>query len=147
VGPGAARDASCARGAASLIAFVDTNVLIRHLTGDPPAQARKATAALRDAEQLLVTDVVFAECVFVLESFYEAPRAQVATTMRALLAMPTVRVADQPVLLRSLELYEQDRLHFAEAQLVAVAEASGIGRVLSFDKGLKRATLIEWREP
>jgi predicted nucleic-acid-binding protein len=147
VGPGAARDASRACGAASLIAFIDTNVLIRHLTGDPPAQARKATAALRDAEQLLVTDVVFAECVFVLESFYEAPRAQVATTMRALLAMPTVRVAEQPVLLRSLELYEQDRLHFAEAQLVAVAEASGIGRVLSFAKGLKRATSIEWWEP
>ena len=102
---------------------------------------------LTEAEQLLVTDVVFAECVFVLESFYEVPRPQVAMTMRALLAMPTVTVADQPVLLRSLEVYEEDRLHFAEAQLVAVAEASGIGRVLSFDKELKRATSIEWREP
>jgi predicted nucleic-acid-binding protein len=104
-------------------------------------------AVLAEAEQLLVTDVVFAECVFVLESFYEVPRAQVATTMRALLAMSTVTVADQPVLLRSLEIYEQDLLHFAEAQLVAVAEASGIGRVLSFDKELKRATSIEWWEP
>jgi predicted nucleic acid-binding protein len=37
--------------------------------------------------------------------------------------------------------------HFAEAQLVAVAQASGVGRVLSFDKALKRATSIEWREP
>ncbi|HEY4098346.1 MAG TPA: type II toxin-antitoxin system VapC family toxin [Baekduia sp.] len=147
MGPGAARDASCACGVASLTAFVDTDVLIRHLTGDPPGQARRATAVLAEAEQLLVTDVVFAECVFVLESFYEAPRPQVATTMRALLAMPTVTVADQPVLLRALEVYEQDRLHFAEAQLVAVAEASGVGRVLSFDKGLKRATSIEWWEP
>ena len=94
-----------------------------------------------------MTDVVFAECVFVLESFYETPRPQVATTMRALLAMPTVTVVDQPMLLRSLEVYEEDRLHFAEAQLVAAAEASGIGRVLSFDKALKRATSIEWREP
>ncbi len=147
MGPGAARDASCACGVASLIAFVDTNVLIRHLTGDPPAQARRATAVLREAERLLVTDVVFAECVFVLESFYEVPRAEIATTMRALLAMPTVTVADQPVLLRSLEICEEDRLHFAEAQLVAVAEASGVGRVLSFDKGLKGAASIDWWEP
>jgi predicted nucleic-acid-binding protein len=147
LGPGAARDASRAGGVASLIAFVDTNVLIRHLTGDPPAQARKATAVLRDAERLLVTDVVFAECVFVLESFYEAPRGQVATAMRALLAMPTMAFADQPVLLRALEIYEQDRLHFAEAQLVAAAEASGVGCVLSFDRALKRAGSIEWREP
>ena len=147
MGPGAARDASRAGGVASLIAFVDTNVLIRHLTGDPPAQARKATAVLRDAERLLGAHVVFAECVFVLESFYEAPRAQVATAMRALLAMPTMSFTDQPVLLRALEVYEQDRLHFAEAQLVAAAEASGVGRVLSFDRALKRAASIEWREP
>ncbi|HEV7493597.1 PIN domain-containing protein [Baekduia sp.] len=147
MGPGAARDASRARGVASLIAFVDTNVLIRHLTGDPPGQAGRATAALPEAEQLLVTDVVFAECVFVLESFYETPPAQVAMTMRALLAMATVAVADRPVLLRALEIYEQDRLHFAEAQLVAAAEASGVGRVLSFDKALKRATSIAWWEP
>jgi hypothetical protein len=33
------------------------------------------------------------------------------------------------------------------AQLVAAAEASGVGRVLSFDRALKRATSIEWREP
>jgi predicted nucleic-acid-binding protein len=147
VGPGAARGASRAGGVAPLIAFVDTNVLIRHLTGDPPAQARRATAALADAEQLLVTDVVFAECVFVLESFYETPRTQVATTMRALLALPSVAVADGPILLRALEIYEVDRLHFAEAQLVAAAEATGVGRVLSFDTGLKRATSIEWWEP
>jgi predicted nucleic-acid-binding protein len=102
---------------------------------------------MRDAERLLVTDVVFAECVFVLESFYEAPREQVATAMRALLAMPTMAFADQPMLLRALEVYEQQRLHFAEAQLVAAAEASGVGRVLAFDRALKRATSIEWQEP
>jgi predicted nucleic-acid-binding protein len=147
VGSRVARDASCAGGVASLIAFVDTNVLIRHLTGDPPAQARKATAALRAAERLLVSDVVFAECVFVLESFYEAPRAEVATAMRALLAMPAVAVADDVVLLRALEVYEEQRLHFAEAQLVAAAEVSGVGCVLSFDRGLRRATSIEWLQP
>jgi predicted nucleic acid-binding protein len=37
--------------------------------------------------------------------------------------------------------------HFAEAQLVAGAEASGVGRVLSFDRALKRAASIEWWEP
>ncbi|HWT93420.1 MAG TPA: type II toxin-antitoxin system VapC family toxin [Solirubrobacteraceae bacterium] len=147
MGPGAGRDAPRAGGVASLIAFVDTNVLVRHLVADPPEQARRATAALADAERLLVTDVVFAECVFVLESFYEAPREQVATAMRALLALPSVVVNDAPVLLRALEVYELDGLHFAEAQLVAAAEASGVGRVLSFDKALKRATSIEWWQP
>jgi predicted nucleic-acid-binding protein len=147
VGPRAARDPSRAGSVAPLIAFVDTNVLIRHLTGDPVAQARKATAALRAAERLLVSDIVFAECIFVLESFYEAPRAQVATAMRALLAMPAVAVADAAILLRALEVYEEQGLHFAEAQLVAAAETSGVGHVLSFDRDLNRATSITWLQP
>lgn len=147
MGPGARRDAARAGGVAALIAFVDTNVLVRHLVGDPPEQARRATAALAEAERLLVTDVVVAECVFVLESFYEAPREQVATALRALLALPSVVVHDAPVLRRALELYELDRLHFAEAQLVAAAEASGVGRVLSFDRALRRVASIVWWEP
>ncbi len=38
-----------------LSAFLDTNVLIRHLTGDPPAQARRAGAFLATADELLGT--------------------------------------------------------------------------------------------
>ena len=50
-------------------AFVDTNILVRHLTGDPPDMAAPATAYLRSAPELLLTDLVVAETVNVLESF------------------------------------------------------------------------------
>lgn len=57
-------------------AFVDKNVLIRHLTGEPPAQARRATRLLTESEELLLPDLIVAEGVHVLESFYEVPRAE-----------------------------------------------------------------------
>ncbi len=38
--------------------FVDTNVLVRHLTGDPAAMAAKATAFLRDEPELLLADLL-----------------------------------------------------------------------------------------
>jgi len=41
-------------------AFVDTNILIRHLTGDRPEMAARATAYLEAETELLLTDV-FAE--------------------------------------------------------------------------------------
>jgi predicted nucleic acid-binding protein len=66
-----------------LSAFLDTNVLIRHLTGDPPGQARRATAFLGRAEELLVPDLIIAEVVYVLESFYEVKRQRVAELVRA----------------------------------------------------------------
>ncbi|MBM3664513.1 MAG: type II toxin-antitoxin system VapC family toxin [Actinobacteria bacterium] len=75
VEPGAAPGASAPGRGAPLTAFIDTNVIIRHLTGDPPAVARRATAALASDEPLLLCDVVLAECVYVLASVYEVPRA------------------------------------------------------------------------
>ena len=127
--------------------FVDTNVLVRHLTGDPPDMAARATAALAGQDELLLADLVVAECVYVLESFYEVEPKRVAELMRAAIALPVIRTIDAPALLRALEVYEVDRLDFAEAYLVAQAEATGVGTILSFDRSIDRVTTITRREP
>lgn len=87
-------------------AFVDTNVLVRHLTGEPADMAARATAFLATGEDLLLADLIVAETIYVLESFYKAPRAQIADAMRSLVAMDTVVTIDQAVLLRAVEVYE-----------------------------------------
>lgn len=130
-----------------MIAFVDTNVLIRHFTGDPPRAAARATEALASAERLLLTDVVLAECVYVLESFYEVGRARVAELMRAAIAFRSIETLDPATLLRALETYELDRLDFAEAYLVAQAEATGVGAILSSDRSIDRVETVDRREP
>lgn len=127
--------------------FVDTNVLVRHLTGDPPAMARRATAFLQEASELYLTDLVVAETIYVLESYYEVPREQIATTIRSLLAFDSISVVGRDVLLRAVEVYEIDRLDFAEAYLVACAESTVIGRVVSFDRSIDRIPTIERVEP
>jgi predicted nucleic-acid-binding protein len=128
-------------------AFVDTNVLIRHLTGDPPATARRATAFLRKESELLLDDLVVAETIYVLESFYETPREQVADTVRSLLALSSIVVVDRDVLLRSIEVYEVERLDYAEAYLVACAESTTVGRIASFHRSIDRVTTVERVEP
>jgi predicted nucleic acid-binding protein len=128
-------------------AFVDTNVLIRRLTGDPPGQAAKAARLLARADQLLLPDLIAAEVVYVLESFYEVPRTRVAELVRAIIAFPAIEVADEPALLRALEVYEVHRLDFADAYLVAEAEISGVNAVASFDKGIERVPTVRRVEP
>ena len=122
-------------------------MIVRHLTGDPPDQAAKATAALASGEALLLTDLVLAECVYVLESFYEVPPARVAELMRAAIALANLKTVDEAILIRSVEIYELDRLDFAEAYLAAQAEATGVGEVLSFDRSIDRLTTVRRREP
>jgi predicted nucleic-acid-binding protein len=110
--------------------------------------ARRATALLADeSEQLLLVDLVLAESVYVLEFFYELDRVRVAELMRAAIALPTIVVEDASLLLRSLELYEIERLDFAEAYLVASAEVTGVGAVASFDRSIDRVRSIERLEP
>jgi predicted nucleic-acid-binding protein len=108
--------------------------------------ARRATALLGSGERLMLTDLVLAECVFVLESFYEVERARVAELMRAALALRTVETVDAGLLLRALEVYELDRLDFAEAYLVAQAETTGVGDIVSFDRSIDRIGSVTRRE-
>jgi len=110
--------------------------------------AGRAGAALASSDgQLLLADLILAECVYVLESFYEVERARIAELMRAAIALPSIEVIDARLLLRSLELYEIDRLDFAEAYLVASAEATGVRAVLSFDRAIDKVTTVERIEP
>ncbi len=84
-------------------AFIDINILVRHLTGDPPEMAARSTRFLADADQLYLADLIVAETVYVLESFYWAPRDQIATAMRSLLSMRAVVTVDAALLLRAID--------------------------------------------
>lgn len=127
--------------------FVDTNILVRHLTGDPPAQARRATRYLEAANELLLPDLIAAEVAYVLESYYEVPRGQVAEALRAIVAFPSMRMVDADLLRRAVEVYEVHRLDFADAYLVASAERTGVGVIASFDRSIDRVTTVRREEP
>jgi len=128
-------------------AFVDSNILVRHLTGDPPEMAQRATRFLASERELLLADLIAAETVYVLESFYEAPRSQVAEAIRSLIAFDSVVCVDPALLLRSLEVYETERLDFADAYLIASAESTDVRRVASFDRAIERVRTVERIEP
>ncbi|MCY3783199.1 MAG: type II toxin-antitoxin system VapC family toxin [Chloroflexi bacterium] len=130
-----------------MTAFLDTNILVRHFTGDPPEQAKRATRYLDQADNLLLPDLILAEVACVLESCYEAPRTQVAEALRSILAFRAIRVVDGPLLLRAVELYEVHGLDYADAYLVASAERTGVGVVASFDCAIDRIGTVRRGEP
>lgn len=130
-----------------MTAFIDTNILIRHLTADPPEQARRATRYLEPADELLLSDLILAEIAYVLESYYEVARPQVAATLRSVLTFRAIKVIDAALLQRAVEVYEVHHLDFADAYLVASAERTGVGVVASFDRGIDRVGTVRREEP
>ena len=130
-----------------MTAYVDTSVLVRHLTGDPPEQAAAATRYLAAADELLLEDLIVAEIAYVLESVYKAARADIALSLRGILGFRAIRTADPELLQRAVEIYDVHRLDFAEAYLVASAERAGVSAIASFDRSIDRVRSVQRVEP
>lgn len=73
----------------------DTNVLVRVMVGDDPAQERVAKKLLKGAELIAVPLSSLCEFVWVLRSGYGYSRAQILTALEALLLIENL-VVDQP---------------------------------------------------
>jgi predicted nucleic-acid-binding protein len=67
--------------------------------------------------------------------------------VRSLLAFGSIITVDLALLLRAIEVYEIDRLDFAEAYLVASAETTGVNEVTSFDRSIDRIKTIKRVDP
>lgn len=111
--------------------------MIRLLTGEPRSQALAASDLFSSDANLFLTDVVAAECVYVLSSVYGLEPRRVAELMRSVLGFESIDAPGEPFLLRALSLYS-DGHDFADAYIVAIAELADCP-VASFDKGIDRA--------
>jgi predicted nucleic acid-binding protein len=73
---------------------LDTNVVIRLVTGEPPSMADAARALLERAEsrgnRLLVSDLVVAECFHALRHHFGVPAEEAAEHLAALLSDPAI---------------------------------------------------------
>ncbi len=130
--------------------LLDTNVLVRFLTGDPPDLASKARKLVARADAgelvLLVLPVVLAEAFYTLESFYEIERKMVASKLSALLRSRGVQAIESGRVLDALSRCEQRGAHFADAYIAASA-AELKSPIASFDRGFDKFEDVERIEP
>ena len=63
---------------------IDTNILVRFLTGDNERQTELATAAIEDADSVIVSTTVLCETVWVLSRAFKLPRRRIAEVLRDL---------------------------------------------------------------
>jgi predicted nucleic acid-binding protein len=132
-------------------ALIDSNVILRYLTKDPPKMAEAALRTLHDAQNgnisLLLTPLTVAEVVWVLESFYGHSKPRIAETMSQFLFCDGLEVENLDLIVEALTLYHEKNLDFADAFLAAVALRRGPQAVYSFDQHFDRIPGITRLEP
>lgn len=111
---------------------VDTNVLIRAVMRDDPAQASIAAKVLINAELIAVALPCLCEFVWVLRRVYNLQPSDVATAIRALLAAANVEV-NRPAVEAGLSVLEADG-DFADGVIAYEGSWLGGETFVSFDK-------------
>jgi predicted nucleic-acid-binding protein len=114
---------------------IDTNVLVRFLTGDDPDQSRLARAAV-EAGDLLVPLSVMLEAEWVLRSVYGHRGPQVAAALRAFAGLPGVAVEAPERLAAALDRAEAG-MDFADA--LHLGGAGDCEALLTFDRRFVKA--------
>jgi len=132
--------------------FVDTNLFIRYLTNDDPDKANKVENLLNQAAagkiRLVTAEIVLAEVVWVLESYYSLKKDQISSMVKAILATPGLDVINGKLLEKAVDYYLYRNIDFIDAYIVALMEKLKISDIYSFDKKhLARINTINRIEP
>lgn len=116
--------------------IIDTNVLVRLLTAQPPEQTERVRTLFKqvDAGEIepQIPSMVVAEVVYVLQSFYKFDRKDISHLLKSFLGSPGLILENERAIQRALELYRDHNIDFVDAFIAALAEATD-SEVISFD--------------
>jgi len=118
--------------------FADTNLFLRYLTDDVPAQADLVESLLRRAAQgqvhLVTTSLVIAEIIWTLESFYEITKKDIQLKVLAILNTDGLEVEDADLILQAIGLYVEKNVDFIDAYNAAWMLKCDVKKAITFDQ-------------
>jgi len=117
--------------------FVDTNVFLRFFVRDVDSQYEKARTLFEKAEagkiKLETSELVVAEIVWVLESFYGFSRKEIVEVLTTLLASRNLKIANHAKIAHAAALYASGTMDFIDAYNIAYMRSKAHTRVATFD--------------
>ena len=135
--------------------FLDTNVILRYLTGDDDSKAGACYQLFqqvrRGEEELYTCETIIAEVAYVLSSSrgpYRLNHDEIRTRLLPILTLRGVKLSQKHLLLRALDLYAASPFFdFEDALAVAHMEQRRITEIVSYDRDFDRIARLERTEP
>ena len=127
--------------------YADTNIFIRFFADDMPEQTKISKKILKglleDKYELYVCNLVFAEIVYVLESYYKLDKKDILDKMFAILKFKNLVVENKSIIAEALEIYNEKNIDFTDAYMACHARKAGCNRLFSFDKDFTKINFLE----
>jgi uncharacterized protein len=131
--------------------FLDTNIFLRHLLGDDPAQSPRATAYFQAIEQGLrkarISDIVVFEVVFTLERGYRRSKTEIQSAVLPLLELPGILLPRKRKFREVFRLYIDKNISFADAYHAVMMRKLNLSEIVSFDRDFDRIPAVTRVEP
>jgi uncharacterized protein len=131
--------------------FLDTNILLRYLSGDNQQMAEQALNLLlrveRGEEKVITSSLVIFETIFTLQSFYKVPRQQIKEQVLPIISLKGIHLSDKSVFYKALDLYVTKNISFADAYNAAYMISEEVFNIYSWDKDFDKIDGITRLEP
>jgi predicted nucleic-acid-binding protein len=131
--------------------FIDTNIFIRFLVNDIPQKADACEKIFKNAvakkETLFTTEMVIAEIIWVLESYYELPQQEVQEKVEKILNTPNLICPNKDLILNALTIYGEKNIDYIDAYNALILKNKGIKELYSYDKHYDRMDWLIRLEP
>jgi predicted nucleic-acid-binding protein len=119
---------------------LDTNLLIRFITGDDPIQAEAAdrliARALQEGESLFVSDHVLCELIWVLSSVFRLGKIELEAELEKLIYSTEIRLTTSSKATNAFAAFVAGSGDFADYLIREEALEAGCRAVATFDKKL-----------
>ena len=130
---------------------IDTNILVRFLVNDDPAQAQQVrqlfSAAEQQRETYFVPLLVVLESIWVLESAYQVGRNELIEVFSDLLLLPVLEFEQREAVQAMLQAARNDPLDLPDLLIAKSALRSGCECIFTFDKKAARSDAFELLAP
>ena len=117
---------------------LDTNILVRYLAQDDPAQSPLATQIverrLSQENPGFISVVAMVETVWVLDRAYGLADAEIAEAIERILQADTLVVENEQEVFTAMVALKEGHGEFADALIAALATRAGCAHTLTFDK-------------
>jgi len=125
---------------------LDSNVLVRYLAQDEPAQSARATRLIErelgERSPGYVSLVVLVETCWVLKRLYGATPAEIGATVRDLLDARQIVVAQRAAVGAALARLADGSGDFSDALIAECALEAGCERCVTFDKSAAKLGMV-----
>lgn len=131
--------------------FVDTNIFLRYLTGDDPKKYEKCKELFKNAVKkkilLLTSDMVIAELIWTLHSFYKVSKEDIIEKVTIIINTPNLKIPNKKLLTEAIALFGQKNIDYIDAYNAVYMKNNGCVKILSYDKDFDRIEDIKRLEP